>query len=312
MKKERFVTVSPTLFLVMVVYSCVTSVDPDFTRFKSSVIVNSILIPDSFLNVHLSSSIRSDLLEEFATIENATLLISEKNRKYKIPYFRDGIYKDSIYPKAGVEYKLEIFLQDGVELIAYTNIPEGSIINLTPLPNEKQVKVTIVDNANEDNYYWVGQKSFSFSGYMTYYETYVSSDFALFDDFNRTRSEDITGRMNNSYHFYARLPDTRFKGREVSFSIPHYFSDSEAYFDLPYRVYLYIINADEHLDHYMKSALIQYELGVIGDMPVFHTPIDMYTNIENGKGIFGSCTISQFDITTPESINQKNVPPNEK
>ncbi|NLX30072.1 MAG: DUF4249 family protein [Bacteroidales bacterium] len=310
--KNRCGIKSLTVFIILIVCNCVTSVNPDFCDYQSSVVVNSILVPDSFIKVHISSSLRSDLSERIISIDDALVLISGDSSKYITTHFGNGIYGDSICPTAGKGYKLEIVMKNGNRLFGYTKIPEIPNIILTPFPDENQVKVTIVDNSNEDNFYWVGQKSFTYSGWMMYYETYVSSDFNLFDDFNRTRSADITGRMNNSYHFYARLPDTKFKGKEVSFKIPHYFSDSEDYNNLPFRVYLYIINADEHLDQYMKSALIQYDLGVIGDMPVFHTPVDMYSNIENGKGIFGSYTISQFDITTPESIYQNNETGNTK
>ena len=109
-------------------------------------------------------------------------------------------------------------------------------------------------------------------------------------------------RKTYSYHFYARLTDLSFNGKQADFRIPVYWIQRENNPHDNFRQYLYIINADKHLDQYMKAALVQYELGVIGDMPVFHTPINMYSNITNGKGIFGSYTIRQFDITYPEGL----------
>lgn len=287
------------ILIAIVLASCVSRVDPDFPVFNGNVVVNSLLVPDSVIQVHLSASVRSDLLEIFPHLNNARVEVSDGEEVVLLQYQGQGIYATDVRPLEGTKYRLRITLPDITPLTALTVIPQKPEIYTTAQPEHNIVKITIEDDPKEDNYYWVGRKSFTFLGESTYYDTYVSCDFPWFDDFNQTRSLDITGKMNFAYHFYARLPDTQFSGKEVSFQLPHYYSDAEDYEQLPYRAYVYIINADKHLDQYMKSALIQYELGVIGDMPVFHTPLDIYSNIENGKGIFGSYTISQFDITVP-------------
>lgn len=290
-----------SILITIALASCVSGVDPDFPEFNGNVVVNSLLVPDSVIQVQLSASVRSDLPEVFPHINNAKVEVSDGDEVVLLQHQGQGIYVADVHPLAGAEYRLKITLPDVTPLTALTAIPQKPEIYTTAFTEQNIVKITIADDPMEDNYYWVGLKSFTFFGESTYYETYVSCDFPWFDDFNQTRSLDITGKMNFAYHFYARLPDTQFNGKEVSFQLPHYYSDSEDYEHLPYRAYVYIINADKHLDQYMKSALIQYDLGVIGDMPVFHTPLDIYSNIENGKGIFGSYTISQFDITVPET-----------
>jgi hypothetical protein len=198
-----------------------------------------------------------------------------------------------------MSYDLRITCSDGTLLRASTKVPEEPEISVLPQAEENYLQVTIRDRSSTEDFYWVGIRSFHNRDRKYRFETYVESNFLPFDDFNRSKTIDRFGRTTWSYHFYARLPDHTFIGKQAVFKIPWYWPPEEENFKSDWRNYLFIINADRHLDHYMKTAVIQYELGVIGDMPVFYTPIDMYGNISNGKGIFGSCTLSQFDVTQP-------------
>ena len=290
-----------TILFLLVICSCVKQVDLDFEDYQTHPVVNALLVPDSVMAVHLSLSSRADKPEVFPELTRAKVEISDGTSSIELANQGNGTYSAGYYPIAGKEYKLSIHLDNENSLKSVTKIPVQPEISITPIVAEHLVQVNIKDNREETNYYWIGLKSFSISNKMMYYKTYVSCDFLLLDDFNRTQGNGLS-KTKYSYHFYARLPDYKFNGGQISFTLPHYWSDPQDYEFLSYRSYIYIINADEHLDRYMKSALIQYDLRVIGDMPVFHTPINMYSNIENGKGIFGSYTMSQFDITTPSIL----------
>lgn len=288
------------LFFVLILLffnSCVKDVTPEFKGYKSHLVVNSLLVPDSIISVHLSLSVRSDNEDNFPDYSDATVEIEDGNHKTGTIYQGNGKYTADSYPVSGETYNLIIKMENGEFLKSETRIPSKPIIKILPIFEKNLLQVNISDNSHEKNYYWVGIKIYDKSSSQSYYETYFYSDFLLFDDFNRTQDGELIEGVRYSYHFYARLDDSNFNGKEISFLTPRKWPEPDDFID--YIFFLYIINADEHLDKYMKSALIQYELGVIGDMPVFHTPIDMYSNIENGKGIFGSYTISQFDITTP-------------
>lgn len=286
-----------SILLTFMLASCVSQVDPDFPYYKGNVVINSLLVPDSVIRVHISESVKSDLPEIFPTIINAKVEITGEKKVFQLVHQGQGFYEADVLPVSGVEYRLGILFPDESLVTATTKVPINPKIYTTALKESNLVKVTIEDNLNERNFYWVGMKERILTSDDFFYETYVYSDLLLFDDFNRTRDSEVREGIAYSYHFFARLDDGFFNGSTVSFNIPRKWPRSDDIID--YALYVYIINADKHLDQYMKSALIQYELGVIGDMPVFHTPLDIYSNIENGKGIFGSYTISQFDITVP-------------
>lgn len=303
------IIISP-LFFTTIFFSCVSKIIPDFEDFSDNIVVNSLLNPDSLVNVKISESVSSLHKEQLDEVLNASASIMSNDSVVFLHHQGKGIYSALFYPIPGNKYNLSIVIPDRLHIRSQTFVPHQPQIELVPNKTENLIEVFITDNVNEKNTFWIGQKVRNKRSGSVYYETYIYSDFFLFDDFNRTSGGEIIEGISHSYHFYVRLDDYLFNGKKVSFIMPRKWPND--YNDIDYEIILFIINADEHLDQYMKSALIQYELGVIGDMPVFHTPIDMYTNIENGKGIFGSCTISQFDITTPESIYQKNVLPNEK
>jgi nitrogen regulatory protein PII len=311
--RKSHVAVDLMVFLVLISLStCVTDVDLEFKSFNKNIIVNCLLTPDSSIKVQVTMSRRIDSSERIVNDEFAKVYIAKGEDKNLIAYYKDGYYVSDAKPQEGIRYDLEVEGENGMKYSASTVVPMKPILLMNPQPDKNIVSISIKDQPINDNYYWICKTDYFIPRRKSDFQAYISSDFILFDDFNKIRGEDLTGIMNYSYHFYMRLEDTYFDGQQVSFDIAHRFNELYTNEFKDYKRYIYIICADENLDKYMKSALIQYELGVIGDMPVFHTPIDMYTNIENGKGIFGSCTISQFDITTPESIYQKNVPPNEK
>jgi hypothetical protein len=249
------------------------------------------------MTVRLSESIRSDKEEIFPLISDADVEISDGKTSTKLISQGNGKYFTKINPLPNIGYSMKIETREGKVLNAFTKIPDQPQVSITPMTEENLVQVTIKDNPDEENFYWIGKRWFDFSRGMEY-ETYISSDFLLFDGFNRTRNDEFNAVVAYQYHFYARLEDTQINGKSISFSFHHHWAEPGMSGHLDYRAYIFI-NADRHLDQYMKSALIQYELRIYGDAPIFQTPIDMYSNISNGKGIFGSYTFSQFDITVP-------------
>ncbi len=285
--------------ILLALDGCIQNVELDFQGFESNIVLNCVLTPDSIVRVKITESVRAENQETFTSVNELKVTINNSTTEMILNHVGNGEYVSDNMPESGKKYKLLVEGQSIKNLEAVTTIPTHLDVSVKLIPENDILTIRIKDDPDQKNYYWICKKNYYAPRREFEYETYLSSDYLLLDDFNRIRGEDLSGVMNFSYHFFARLEDVNFNGKEVVFELSHRFTEQyEGEFRF-YKRYLYIFNADEHLDKYMKSALIQYELGVIGDMPVFHTPIDMYSNIENGKGIFGSYTLSQFDITTP-------------
>ncbi|HNX79095.1 MAG TPA: DUF4249 family protein [Prolixibacteraceae bacterium] len=279
--------------------SCVREIDLDFGKVPVYYVVSAMLNPDSVFRVNLSRSLRVDQPGPFPLVNDAVVEVSGGGSTLRLIPDDKGNYLLAQKPQKGMEYDLKISCADGTILRASTKVPEEPVVSVLPLPAENYLQVTIIDRTSTEDFYWVGIRGYDAEDKKYYFETYVESNFLSFDDFNRTKTIDRFGRNTWGYHFYARLPDLSFQGKQAVFKIPWYWLPEGEPYSPYWKNFLYIINADRHLDQYLKTAVIQYELGVIGDMPVFYTPIDMYGNISSGKGIFGSCTFSQFDVTQP-------------
>ncbi len=284
------------LILFLLISSCQKDANLNLRDYESHLVANCFLTPDSALSVDLSESVRSDLKPDFKPVTGARVIISDQRSEFLLAETGKGRYIHPFRPIPGESYSLEIVPAEGKGLFASTTIPSSPEIKVHSIPADSIVQLTIKDKPGERNIYWVGLQFYDWNRQSLYNMPYISSNLILFDDFNRVRGEDMSGLMQYSYHFYARLEDTAFRGGEVTFELSYLWPDWDPGSDTD-RSYAYVISADEHFDRYMKSALIQYELGVISDLPVFHTPINIYSNIENGRGIFGSYTLSLHEIT---------------
>jgi hypothetical protein len=288
-----------SIIAVISFISCVREVTPDFSNFRPDLVINGLMVPDSVVKINITTSLRADEKDIFPAVDDVVAEISDGISIYRLFSKGNGNYTGEFNPVCGTTYTLNVVTRNGRTLTAATRIPFIPDIRVTSLVEENYIQVTIRDNPSEENYYWIGKKNFDIPENRTTYDAYVESNFLFFDDFNRTSSTDRYGRNTYAYQFYARLTDLSFNGKEAAFTIPHFWIPAEELNRHKYRFILYVINADRHLDHYMKAALVQYDLSVIGDIPVFHTPVSIYSNISGGKGIFGSYTLSEFDITLP-------------
>lgn len=77
----------------------------------------------------------------------------------------------------------------------------------------------------------------------------------------------------------VRFDDQKGDGGIISWI--DYWRDDDTYDD-----YDVILQTDEHYDKYLKSAI---QLQMLKDEPVpLNEPVQVYSNIENGYGVFGS------------------------
>lgn len=279
--------------------SCVEEIKPDFGNVPVHYVLNAILNPDSVIRLTISRSMRADQTGKFPAVTDAVVEISGGGAFIRLPMKGNGEYLLEDFPEVGKTYQLKATCSDGTILSASAKVPGVPGVWISPLVEDQYLQVTLQDVPSEENFYWVGLRSYHARDRRYDFQSYVESNFLHFDDFNRGRTIDRFGRNTCEYHFYARLPDVSFRGKQAVFKIPWFWPPEDEDVRSDWKHYIYIISADRHLDRYMKTAVIQYELGVIGDMPVFYTPIDIYGNIASGKGIFGSCTLSQFEVTNP-------------
>jgi hypothetical protein len=132
--------------------------------------------------------------------------------------------------------------------------------------------------------YWLYRK------YKLHDVTYSHGGFSkikapFIDDFNRIIETET--KYGYKYSLYVRISDAGFDADDMAFKVEDISS---------LTINFSFLSADEHYDKYIKSS-VKYFLNrnEDGDIP-FEEPVQIYNNIENGYGIFGSCAITTIKL----------------
>lgn len=129
------------------------------------------------------------------------------------------------------------------------------------------------------NRYWHYKMRYIF--YSGFHGFFFDINSPIIDDFNKIT--DSSQKYGYYYRYYLRINDKQEDGKTLTFT------------DLSYdKDVVYFMDADEHYDKYMKSTVKQRIND--GDNLLFNEPVQIYTNIENGYGIFGSVAIISFNL----------------
>ncbi|MBW6534902.1 MAG: DUF4249 domain-containing protein [Mariniphaga sp.] len=289
--KHRFVLI---LFVVIITSGCQKEFDLKLD-FSPGFTVNGILDPDSTIKVKISKTEKIGHPGEFQPVDIAVVELIDENQVFKLPKQMEGIYADSLHVHAGKTYNLNVFLPNNKILSAETTIPSKPVATVVHNPDVFIYTITLTDNTNEKNYYWVyAQSGYFQSNFMKPASKIFNENNIIYtnsvigDEFNRVRTK-VFPDTDYSYSFGMRIPDESISDGSITFDI----KISEGWNRLER---ISIVSADKNLDNYLKTGLLQRDQKAGGDTPVFMIPISMFTNIKNGKGIFGSCSISVFDF----------------
>jgi hypothetical protein len=142
--------------------------------------------------------------------------------------------------------------------------------------------VKIVDKSGKD-YYWL-YGSWKVGG-VIYSGGCHTINAPFVDVFNR--SIDLEAKYGFTHFLQIRISDEGYDGQVLSFIIPDFVERDE-------YTAQHFLNADEHYDKYIKTTIIN-KMKEDSEFP-FYEPIQIYSNIENGYGIFGSCAITSVKL----------------
>ena len=284
----KFKTFFIVLLIPAIFLSCEEEVYFSFEH-EPRLCLNCILNPDStVITASLSLSKKMDTINEIKTINDAEILLYEEGNLFgRFLHTEDGKYKLNKVPVAGKMYRIT------VESEEYGNVSASTIV-----PNKPEItwskdtvgydeynllrynlNVKIHDKQGKD-YYWLystgivnGVKGGGGGGVV------LNAPFA--DTFNRRY--EIEEKYGFMHYYQIRLSDEGYDGQVLDFIIPDLVPTNQ------YRA-KHILNASEHYDKYIKTSIL-YRLNEDADLP-FNEPVQIYSNIENGFGIFGACVIS--------------------
>jgi hypothetical protein len=259
---------------------------------ESKLCLNCVLNPDSIITATLTLSHALDNSENFEKVNNASIKLFENDTlKGELISISDGKYLLKQKPGSGKTYSIVAEAPGFEKIAATTTVPEKPIIKYTKdttgiIENLKvpifDLNVQIFDKLGKNNY-WL-YNTYIVGG-VKYGGNNKEINAPYVDTFNRYI--DSESKYGFRHFLQIRMTDEGYDGQILEFTIP----DNVVYIDYKAQHFL---NADEHYDKYIKTTLIK-RMSENDDLP-FYEPVQIYSNIENGYGIFGSCAITTIKL----------------
>ena len=285
--------------------SCEKVIPFDENQTTPKMVVNGIFQSDTTWRIHVSSSKSVIDSSSFNNVVNASVLIEDDNGNIidVLAHDTNGFYIGNTIPQANFTYNLSIIHPTLDDITSRNEVP--SIINLIGIDTatsysngEKYLDLTVnfEDPGNASNYYLV--------------ETYVIGLGLEIENGDTLESEIDTSRafmlLNDEVFQDGGSPwkdqglfnDLLFNGqtKSLEISIPNNdWNWGEAGFVYSYRYiglrfYLYNISQDYY--YYRRSL----ELYNQTNGNPFAQPVQVFSNIQNGFGIFAGAQVNYFDF----------------
>ena len=268
--------------ILMVLVSCEKVIPLDTEAKKPKLVVNSGFNADSSWLVHISSSLSVLDNANLSDIEGANVVITDPNGvQITLDDKGYGLYTHASIPATGVKYRIDVSANNYNSVYASNAVPikaTSSIVDTTRIrrfdTDYMEVTVEIDDPVGEHIYaIEVTVRDTGLSIGFGFPE-YIIGNSSQFDNYNPEEQRSM-----------LFLKDESFDGStaRVSILVPLY------NFDLPYfAADLNVMVCSQDAYNYL-SSYVKYE-AVHGDP--FAQPVQVYTNVTNGLGIFAGISNS--------------------
>ena len=280
------------IFMIPILFAaCEKEVKLKEDEITPRIVVNSIFEAEDTLRINLSES-RNILFNNGGVLPNLTdanakLLNSAGNEIGKFVHEGDGIYYlPNFVPKTGQLYKLEVSNDGFADITAENIIPNAlaiSSVDTSSQVDRMNFDVKFKDNPNEKNYYAMSitaKVSYTYEVEPGVFVTDVFEDrWICSKDINiEGSSADIDGEICNEELLFN---DELFNGTDYTFSCSKYMGG-----DIDTLV-VTLRSISEDLYKYK----ISYQKYLETNGNPFGEPVQVFSNVENGFGIFAGSSI---------------------
>ncbi len=281
-----------TIFILLVIISCERDIELPY-NYPPTLCFNCILNPDSIITASLTYVRNIDTIDTFISVNNAKIVLTEDGVELEqLTSEGKGKYKLNYKPKPQKRYIVTITHPDFLPLTAETVVPAAPIVThsvdtVEPIQNGYEpyivanINFAIADKIGLDRYWYYVIRNDIFGSVLQSVQHNINAPF--FDDFNRYVDAD----NSFSYSYCIKIIDNGYDGQILRFT--NYGVGKKLLNKDSYNLY-HFLSVDKHYDKYIKST-IKNQMNKEEDLS-FLEPVQIYTNIENGYGIFGSCAIT--------------------
>ena len=295
------------VFLVFPIISvaCTTVVDFDIPQNKPKVVVNALFSPDSVWRIQISRSnsiLDTNLSFGFVSIGDAVVTILDQNNQFVetitgIPTglfgdFFSYSYKGKTKPMPGQSYTVQVAVKDEPNIKAINKVPTLVSITSVEIDSSRfisdrepiEMDITFKDPGGEKNYYTV--KVIGDSYYIPNKDTvWVTREINV-----KVVDPSLNEEFKESDRF---INDNLFNGKNYTlhlklFSQPYWGPQSPV--TVHARVILVSIS-EEYYKYFTTKNLQDYTNG-----DPFAQPVQVFSNVENGLGIFAGYSSSVVEL----------------
>ena len=289
------------LVFTLIIAACTTVVDFDIPQNKPKVVVNALFSPDSVWRIQISRSnsiLDNRLGSFFDPVGDAVVTILDQNNQFvesitgfSDKYFRYS-YKGKTKPLPGQSYTIQVDVKDEPNIKALNKVPTLAPITSVEIDSSRfisdrepiEMDITFKDPGGEKNYYTV--KVIGDSYYIPNKDTVwvtreiyvVLVDPSLNEEFKES-DRFINDNLFNgkNYNLHLKL-----------FSQPYWGPQSPV--TVHARVILVSIS-EEYYKYFTTKNLQDYTNG-----DPFAQPVQVFSNVENGLGIFAGYSSSVVEL----------------
>ncbi|PBQ32991.1 hypothetical protein CNR22_14805 [Sphingobacteriaceae bacterium] len=261
-----------SLLFILTSFFCITSCEKDakvrLPEIPSRLVIVSFLSPqDTLLRVEVTQSeplYNNAKKNKYKPVENAFVTISSQLGSGTFVYDPVSEYYvlDSALLKIreGIVYTISVSTPDGKSASASTRIPSANTSLVFEQNPDSTLKIKWTDPAETEDYYRL---------------FWQSSSYYLFEGYNQNGN--FSDTIYTKYVTAEWYPDTESKNGVLSSSVQFYYN-----FLYEPDTYIYLLHVSK--EYYDYHTRLQLALNS-GTNP-FSEPVPMYSNINNGYGIF--------------------------
>tara|TARA_Y100000385_G_scaffold189553_1_gene195829 strand:- start:69 stop:941 length:873 start_codon:yes stop_codon:yes gene_type:complete len=274
------------IMLISGLLSCEKYIAFDEDAATSKIVLNAMISPDTSFQVHLSRSLSVIDAGNLSSISNAIVAVYDDSGILVETLIEDsmGYYNGSQLPEENVNYTIVAEALNYADVNAACAIPmltaisEWDTLTINSSPNaaqnetEFQVSFAFTDEEQVNNFYMISVLAVQTSWGQNYsYPLYIETSDPKFGSDYADKS-------------YEKLlfSDLLFDGETTTFNIT--LNDMS---DMSYLI-LNLYSCSEEYYLYNKS----YQTAVDTEGNPFAQPVQVYSNINNGHGVFGGFQVS--------------------
>lgn len=299
---RKFIYYQPVFLVLFFIFlSCEKEISFDLDTPEDMLCLNCILeAGNDSVAIYVTEVQSTQNDSAFVPVVKARIELSREGQMFNgFVYRGNGRYLLKHKPEQGKKYKISVEVDGYETLTAETTIPvfpnaqarfkQDTIYDDYWVNGYRTVNKIVVDlkDAPTKDYYWFKLATIINFGGSPWGEYYIAyqTDKMYFDEFNRYYVQDVNYPFTSYDYIGAlRLDEEVLLNSEIQFSL-----------NGGTRKTLFVINGDIHFDKYYKSSIKQFLTYDYDNLPIFE-PVQIYSNIENGFGIFSSIAISEFYI----------------